>query len=167
MNHGTIASGPVTQIAWVTADIEATEKFLSVGFGAGNWTRMNDIHFSPQDCTLRGEPADFTIHVSIVYVGDLQLEVIQPVRGASIYAEFLEKNGPGLHHVCFDVEDMDAALAAVAELGLTVHQAGSMMGGAMDFAYVDGTSAGTPYIELARIGEDMKAVFASIKANSS
>lgn len=167
MNHGTIASGPVTQIAWVTADIEATEKFLSVGFGAGNWTRMNDIHFSPQDCTLRGEPADFTIHVSIVYVGDLQLEVIQPVRGASIYAEFLEKNGPGLHHVCFDVEDMDAALAAVAELGLTVHQAGSMMGGAMDFAYVDGTSAGAPYIELARIGDDMKAVFASIKANSS
>lgn len=167
MNHGTIASGPVTQIAWVTADIEATEKFLSVGFGAGNWTRMNDIHFSPQDCTLRGEPADFTIHVSIVYVGDLQLEVIQPVRGASIYAEFLEKNGPGLHHVCFGVEDMDAALAAVAELGLTVHQAGSMMGGAMDFAYVDGTSAGAPYIELARIGDDMKAVFASIKANSS
>src|SRR4051812_44655670 len=62
---GTIGGGPVTQIAWVTADIEATEKFLSAGFGAGNWTRMNDIHFAPEDCTLRGEPADFTIHVSI------------------------------------------------------------------------------------------------------
>ena len=164
--HGRIASGPVTQIAWVTDDIEATEKFLSVGFGAGHWTRMNDIHFAPEDCTLRGEPADFTIHVSIVYVGDLQLEVIQPVSGDSIYAEFLERNGPGLHHVCFDVEDMDEALAGVAELGLTVHQAGSMMGGAMDFAYVDGSAAGAPYIELARIGDDMKAIFDSIKAAS-
>jgi len=166
-NIGSIASGPITQIAWVTADIEATERFLSVGFGAGNWTRMNDIHFSPEDCTLRGEPADFTIHVSIVYLGDLQLEVIQPVSGKSIYAEFLESHGPGLHHVCFDVDDMAESLAAVAELGLTVHQAGSMMGGAMDFAYVDGSSAGAPYIELARIGKDMEAVFASIKANST
>lgn len=166
-NTGTIASGPVTQIAWVTADIDATEKFLSTGFGAGNWTRMNDIHFAPDSCTLRGEPADFTIHVSITYVGDLQLEVIQPVTGTSIYSEFLERNGPGLHHVCFDVEDMDEALAGVAELGLSVHQAGSMMGGAMDFAYVDGTSAGAPYVELARIGDDMKAIFDSIKLNST
>lgn len=159
----TIAQGPVSQIAWVTADIGATEKYLSAGFGAGNWTRMNDIHFPPETCTLRGEPADFTIHVSIVYVGDLQLEVIQPVSGTSIYSEFLEAKGPGLHHVCFDVEDMGEALAGVAELGLSVHQQGSMMDGAMDFAYVDGTSAGVPYIEIARIGEDMKAIFASIK----
>jgi hypothetical protein len=155
--EGKIANGPVTQIAWVTGDIDATEKFLS---------RMNDIHFAPEDCTLRGEPADFTIHVSIVYVGDMQLEVIQPVSGTSIYSEFLAKNGPGLHHVCFDVEDMTEALAGVAELGLTVHQQGSMMGGAMDFAYVDGTAAGAPYIELARIGDDMKAIFASIKEHS-
>ncbi|HEX4190483.1 MAG TPA: VOC family protein [Marmoricola sp.] len=164
---GAIASGPVSQIAWVTADIDATEKYLSAGFGAGNWTRMNDIRFAPEDCFLRGEPADFTIHVSIVYVGDLQLEVIQPVSGTSIYSEFLEAKGPGLHHICFDVEDMTEAMAGVAALGLTVHQNGSMMGGAMDFAYVDGTSAGVPYIEIARIGEDMKAVFASIKEHST
>lgn len=162
----TIANGPVTQIAWVTADIDATEKYLSAGFGAGSWTRMNDIHFAPEDCTLRGEPADFVVHVSIVYVGDLQLEVIQPVRGDSIYSEFLEAKGPGLHHVCFDVEDMTEALAGVEALGLTVHQQGSMMGGAMDFAYVDGTSAGVPYIEIARIGPDMRSIFESIKAAS-
>jgi catechol 2,3-dioxygenase-like lactoylglutathione lyase family enzyme len=163
----TIADGPVTQIAWVTADIAATEQFLSRAFGAGSWTRMDDIHFPPSDCTLRGEPADFVIHVSITYVGDLQLEVIQPVRGASIYAEFLEAHGPGLHHLCFEVEDMGAALAAAAELGAGVHQAGSMMGGAMDFAYVDGTEHGVPYVEIARIGPDMQAVFASIKAASA
>lgn len=164
--NATIATGPVTQIAWVTADVAATEQFLSAAFGAGSWTRMNDIHFAPEDCTLRGEPADFVIHVSIVYVGDLQLEVIQPVRGASIYAEYLDQHGPGLHHICFDVEDMGAAMAAAAELGVTVHQAGSMMGGAMDFAYVDGTEHGVPYVEIARIGPEMKAVFESIKAQS-
>lgn len=164
---GTIASGPVTQIAWVTADIEATEKFLSTGFGAGTWTRMNDIRFAPEDCTLRGEPADFTIHVSLTYVGDLQLEVIQPVAGDSIYSEFLAANGPGLHHVCFDVHDMDVALGRAAELGLGVHQAGSMMGGEIKFAYLDGTSAGAPYIELAQIGPAMAELYDAIKSTSS
>jgi hypothetical protein len=162
----TIATGPVTQIAWVTDDITATEKYLSAGFGAGNWTRMNDIHFAPEDCTLRGESADFVIHVSIVYVGDLQLEVIQPVSGASIYAEFLAEKGPGLHHLCFDVEDMAVALASAAELGLKVHQAGSMMAGAMDFAYIDGTEHGVPYVEIARIGPEMHEIFEAIKAQS-
>ena len=162
----TIASGPVTQIAWVTDDIDATEKFLSAGFGAGKWTRMNGIRFVPEDCTLRGEPADFVIHVSIVYVGDLQLEVIQPVSGESIYSEFLAEKGPGLHHLCFDVEDMPAALAAAAEQGLKVHQAGSMMAGGMDFAYIDGTAYGVPYVEIARIGPEMAEFFAAIKAQS-
>ncbi|RNL63255.1 VOC family protein [Nocardioides marmoriginsengisoli] len=162
----TIATGPVTQIAWVTDDIAATEAFLSTAFGAGTWTRMNDIRFAPEDCTLRGEPADFVIHVSIVYVGDLQLEVIQPVSGTSIYSEFLAEKGPGLHHLCFDVEDMEAALAAAAELGHPVHQAGSMMAGGMDFAYIDGTAHGVPYVEIARIGPEMKAIFEAIKAQS-
>ena len=162
----TIATGPVSQIAWVTADIADTERYLTSAFGAGNWTRMNDIHFAPEDCTLRGEPADFVIHVSIVYVGDMQLEVIQPVSGDSIYAEFLEKNGPGLHHICFDVDDMAASLAAAAELGLTVHQQGSMMGGTMDFAYIDGTLHGVPYVEIARIGPEMHQIFDAIKASS-
>lgn len=164
---GTIASGPITQIAWVTADIEATQNFLSTGFGAGAWTRMNDIRFAPEDCTLRGEPADFTIHVSLTYVGDLQLEVIQPVSGDSIYSEFLAANGPGLHHVCFDVHDIEIALGRAADMGLDVHQAGSMMGGEIKFAYLDGTAAGAPYIELAQIGPAMAELYESIKSTSS
>lgn len=162
----TIATGPVTQIAWVTADLADTERYLSAAFGAGNWTRMTDIHFPPEDCTLHGEPADFVIHVSIVYVGDLQLEVIQPVSGASIYQEFLDAKGPGLHHLCFEVEDMAVSLNAAKELGLTVHQQGSMMGGVMDFAYIDGTQHGVPYVEIARIGPDMQSIFEAIKAAS-
>lgn len=159
-----IASGPVTQLAWVTEDIEATARLLSHSFGVGAWTRLPDVHFDPEHCTLHGEPADFVVHVALAYAGDLQLELIQPVRGESIYAEFLARGGPGLHHLCFEVDDMAAARAAADAAGLPVVQAGSMMAGAMEFAYVDGSAHGVPYVELARIGPDMQAFFAAIKS---
>ncbi len=159
----TIATGPVTQLCWVTEDIEATESFLAAQFGVPAWTRLPDIHFGPEDCTLHGEPADFVVHVSLGYIGDLQLEIIQPVSGESIYTEFLATSAPGLHHLCFEVEDMAAALAAAAGAGVDVVQAGSMMGGGMEFAYLDGAHAGVPYVELARIGPEMRSFYDALK----
>ena len=159
----TIAAGPVTQLCWVTEDVAATEQFLSTHFGVPSWTRLPDIHFGPDTCTLHGEPADFTVHVSLGYAGDLQLELIQPVSGESIYTEVLATSRPGLHHLCFDVEDMDAALAAAAEAGIAVVQTGSMMGGAMRFAYLDGAAHGVPYVELAQLGPEIRAFYEAIK----
>lgn len=95
----TVSYGPICQIAWVTDDVEATEQLLSKQFGVGAWVRMPNIEFGPQTCRLHGEPADFTAHISMTYSGDMQLELIQPVRGTSIYTEFLDRSGPGLHHV--------------------------------------------------------------------
>ena len=166
-----IAEGPIVQIAWVVEEIATTEELLGEQFGVGAWTRIPDVHFGPEDCTVHGEPADFTAHVSLAYAAggasDLQLELIQPVSGTSIYTEFLAASPPGMHHLCFAVEDIDAACAAAEAAGHPVVQRGSMMGGAMDFAYVDGSSAGVPYIELARIGPDMAAFFADVKAKSA
>jgi catechol 2,3-dioxygenase-like lactoylglutathione lyase family enzyme len=158
-----IATGPVTQICWVTEDIGETEQYLSAHFEVGRWTRLPDIRFAPEDCVLRGEPANFTVHVSLAYAGDLQLEIIQPVSGASIYAEFLATSKPGLHHLCFEVDDMDAALASAAAAGVEIAQAGSMMGGEMRFAYLDGAHAGVPYIELAQLGPAMRAFYETLK----
>lgn len=162
----TIAHGPIVQIAWVSDDIASTERLLSAQFGVGEWMRIPDVHFDPEHCTHRGAPADFTAHVALGYAGDLQLELIQPVHGESIYTEFLAVSPPGLHHVCFAVEDLDAACAAAVASGHPVIAAGSMMDGAMDFAYVDGSAAGAPYIELARIGPDMQAFYDDVKNNS-
>ena len=159
-----VATGPVTQLAWVVEDIEATERLLTTSFGVRAWTRLPDIHFDPEHCTVHGRPADFVVHVSLAYAGDLQLELIQPVRGESIYTEHLARSGPGLHHLCFEVDDLAAALAGAEADGLPVVQAGSMMDGAMEFAYLDGSAHGVPYVELARIGPDMAAFFAAIKA---
>ena len=162
----TIASGPVTQVAWVTDDLAATERLLSEQFGVGAWTRIADVVFGPDTTTLRGEPVELTLHVSLGYAGDLQLELIQPVAGPGIHREFLDAHGPGLHHVCFAVDDVDAACAAAEAGGLPVLMRGSMMDGEIEFAYVDGSAGGAPYVELARIGPRMQAFYDAIRENA-
>ena len=132
----TIASGPITQICWVTDDIEATERLLSEQFGVGTWTRLPDIEFGADTTTLRGAPVRFVVHVSLACAGDLQLEIIQPVEGPTIHREFLEAKGPGLHHICFEVDDVEASCAAAEAAGVPVLMRGSMMGGEIEFAYV-------------------------------
>ncbi len=161
----TIDYGPITQIAWVSSDIAATERMLSGQFGVGAWTRLPDTSFGPRMCRYRGEPADFTAHISLSYSGDMQLELIEPVRGTSIYTEFLDRCGPGLHHVCFEPTDFDAAIAQAAARGLPVIQDGDV-GGMMRFAYLDGAEAGVPYIELAEIGTAMREFYRSVKDNA-
>jgi len=159
-----IASGPITQVAWAVRDLEALESLLTDQFGVRSWVRMDGIHFGPDSCTYRGAPADFTADISLSYAGDLQLEIIRPVTGESIYTEFLESAGPGLHHVCFETDDMDRAVAGAEASGLEIVQRGSMAGGLMEFAYVEGAAAGAPYLELAWLSPDMRAFYDDVKA---
>ncbi|WP_395657706.1 VOC family protein [Nocardioides sp.] len=179
-----IASGPVTQVAWVTDDIEAGERLIGEQLGVGTWTRIPDVRFGPEDTTLRGEPVDLTLHVSLAYAGDLQLELIEPVSGPGIHREFLDAHGPGLHHVCFAVADVDAACAAAEAAGHPLLMRGSMMGGEIEFAYLDspvvddpalaaeisavadGSAGGAPYVELARVGPQMQAFYDAVRAAS-
>jgi catechol 2,3-dioxygenase-like lactoylglutathione lyase family enzyme len=157
------------QIAWVTRDLDATEAALSALLGAGRWVRMPAVHFGPDGCTYRGAPADFTADISLSYAGDTQLELIAPVRGASIYTEFLDANGPGLHHVCMAATDADAfetALADAEALGAPVVQRGVMPGG-MRFGYVSAADAGVPFLEYAFIPPEIQAFFDHVKQESS
>ncbi|BBY42547.1 VOC family protein [Mycolicibacterium celeriflavum] len=155
-----LAQTPV-QIAWVTRDLDATERALTTLLGAKKWVRMPDVHFAPDTCTFRGEPADFVASISLSYAGDTQLELISPVSGHSVYTEYLDAAGPGLHHICVEkssVEEFDGALADADE----VVAAGVMPGG-MQFAYVAAPAAGVPYVEIAYIPDEIKAFFEYIK----
>jgi len=156
------------QIAWVTRDLDATETALTSLLGAKKWVRLPDVHFGPDACTYRGRPADFVAHISLSYVGDMQLELIEPVRGENIYSDFLRDSGPGLHHICIEVpeaggeEGFAAALAAATDSGAPVVQEGVMPGG-MRFAYVSAPQAGVPFLEIAYIPPGIRAFFDYVK----
>jgi hypothetical protein len=152
------AQTPV-QIAWVTPDLDVTEPALTALLGVRKWIRLPGIHFAPDTCTYRGRPADFVADISLSYAGDTQLELIAPVSGQSIYTEFLDRAGSGLHHVCIEVDDIDRA---IAERDAEVVQRGVMPGG-MEFAYLSAEAAGVPYLEIAHISEEIRGFYDYIK----
>ena len=62
------------------------------------------------------ETADGTKIVSL-HFGDVDVELLEPNDPASPVAKFLAKRGPGIHHVCYRVPDLDAALARCRAAG--------------------------------------------------
>ena len=52
--------------------------------------------------------------------GGSEIELIEPTTPDSGLAKYLEKRGEGLHHVCLEVENIDAALAEMQEKGAPV-----------------------------------------------
>lgn len=64
----------------------------------------------------KAELADGARIVSLPF-GDSEVELLEPADPGSPIARFLEKRGPGIHHVCYRVPDLDAAVAACRAAG--------------------------------------------------
>jgi methylmalonyl-CoA/ethylmalonyl-CoA epimerase len=62
------------------------------------------------------EQADGATIVSLPF-GDSEVELLAPLRTDSPIAKFLERRGPGIHHICYRVPDLDAALASCRKAG--------------------------------------------------
>lgn len=62
------------------------------------------------------ETADGANIVSL-HFGDVDVELLEPIDPESPVAKFLARRGPGIHHVCYRVPDLDAALARCRKAG--------------------------------------------------
>jgi methylmalonyl-CoA/ethylmalonyl-CoA epimerase len=51
-------------------------------------------------------------------IGDVRIELIQPVNPESVVGRFLEKKGEGIHHVSYRVKDVDRSLAELEMKGV-------------------------------------------------
>lgn len=62
------------------------------------------------------QEADGAAIVSLPF-GESEVELLAPIRTDSPIARFLERRGPGIHHICYRVPDLDAALASCRAAG--------------------------------------------------
>jgi predicted enzyme related to lactoylglutathione lyase len=135
---------PVFQLGYVVSDIERACKHYEAIFGTGPFSQIIDVNMD--GALLRGKPIDTTIKVAFVQSGDLQIELIQPVAGENLYTEFLEARGEGIHHLAYQVDDLEAIKAAFTEkVGEPVF---SRDMGIMEFAYFDTSEVGGLMIEF-------------------
>jgi len=60
----------------------------------------------------------FQVEVAFLETGNTRIELITPTDPDCGVAKFLEQRGEGLHHLCYQVEDINKAYARLIELGL-------------------------------------------------
>lgn len=85
--------------------------------------------------------------VEVCFVG--RVELIRPLDDEGGVARFIERRGPGLHHVAYGVEDVDAAMAALKADGYEFTSARPMEGaGGHRIAFVHPGSTGGVLTEL-------------------
>lgn len=63
------------------------------------------------------EVAEQKVKVAFLQVGESKIELLEPTSPDSPVARFLEKNGPGIHHIAYEVEDLAAAIAKLEQDG--------------------------------------------------
>lgn len=139
---------PVTQIGIVVPDLEQTIVYYRETFRIGPFLRLPDFQKLGYDETsYKGEPEKFNSTFAFFRLGPIEIEIIQPLYGRSIYRDFLEAGRQGLHHLGFDVYgDFDQRLAAYADMGIGVLMSGR--GPKRAFAYLDTEKIGGVIVEL-------------------
>jgi methylmalonyl-CoA/ethylmalonyl-CoA epimerase len=60
----------------------------------------------------------FDVEAVLMEIGDGHIELLQPLSPDGPIGRFLERSGPGIHHVAYQTDDLDAALEAVRSAGL-------------------------------------------------
>ena len=93
-------------------------------------------------------PAEMA-QIAFLPVGDSEVELVRPTTSDSGLARFLEKRGPGMHHVCLEVDDIDGMLAQLKAKGVQLinEQARTGVGGKR-YAFVHPKSANGVMVEL-------------------
>jgi methylmalonyl-CoA/ethylmalonyl-CoA epimerase len=103
----------------------------------------------------REEVASQKVVAAFLPVGESRIELLEPTSPDSPVAKFLARRGEGIHHVCFAVEDLDAALADLSARGFRlVHREGVPGAGGKRVAFLHPEAGHGVLIELAeRIGK--------------
>ena len=125
----------IDHIAVVIQDVEAALSF---------WRDCLGIDYSHiQDIPSEGSQVVF------LPIGGSEIELVKPTTDDSGLARYLEKRGPGMHHICLEVDDIEAMLAQLKEKGVQLIQESPSVGiGGRKYAFIHPKSSNGVLVEL-------------------
>ena len=87
----------VNHVALVVNDMDETLEFYRKTFGVGS--------------AETEEVPDQGVRAAVVRIGGTLLELIEPTDPTSGVAKYIERRGEGMHHICFEVDDLEGTLS--------------------------------------------------------
>ena len=125
----------INHIAILVSDLESPLNFWRDALGL----ELTQVEEGP------GEQA----RIAFLPTGDSEIELVQPTTDDSGLARYLEKRGPGMHHICLEVDDIDGMLAQLKEKGIQLINEEAKVGSdGRRYAFVHPKSASGVMVEL-------------------
>ena len=141
------------QVGVVVRDLDRAAAFYEQ-LGIGPFVEGPSAHTIERKIYGKDAP-DARVRGKIAQMGSIEFELLQPVSDDTIQAEFLEKHGEGILHICAYTDDLDADREALENLGYEVISYGRLEDGGQ-FAYFDTREVGGVVLELFEVGESWK-----------
>ena len=142
-----IGTNILTQVALVVSDIEKTKARLSQFFGIEEPPTIEAGDFSITKTEVMGVPSpNAQCRMAFFSVGNgVQLELIEPNETPSVWRDFLNERGEGIHHIAFGVKGMNDVIKSCEDFGMKLVQKGNYGDGSGCYSYLDG-GEGLPFI---------------------
>ena len=99
------------------------------------------------------ELADQEVIVAFLPIGESNIELVQPTSDDSGVARYLAKRGEGIHHICIEVEDIEAALARLEAHGVQLIDREPRQGAHGRVAFLHPKGAHGVLVELVEHGD--------------
>jgi len=130
-----LGSRAICQVGLIVRDIERSSAAYADLFGmeVPEWT-LTDAYESAHT-EYHDQPTAARAKLAFFDLGQVSLELIEPVGAPSTWREFLETHGEGMHHIAFHIQGMEEQLTILADKGMLAVQHGDYTGGR--YAYVD------------------------------
>lgn len=125
----------VDHIGIAVSDLEETLKFYTEVLGL--------------ECQGTEVVEEQKVRVAFLPVGDTEIELLESTDPEGPIARFIEKNGPGVQHIAFRVEDIEFAIASLQEKGMRMIDETPRYGaGGAKIAFVHPKGTGRVLVEL-------------------
>ena len=133
----------IAHVCIIVRDLErAMECYRSI-WGIGPFRSFDSDH---PDGIVHGKKVHYSGKVAFAQAGPIEIELIEPGKGESIWWEFLHAKGGGVHHVGVFVSDLHKELAKYEEKGIGVLQTGETE--RIKLAYLDTEAIAGIMVEL-------------------
>lgn len=102
--------------------------------------------------------ADQGVDVAFLPVGESDIELLTPVDNESGVARYLEKHGPGMHHICFEVDDLEETLARLKDADIPLINEEPTIGtGGKKIAFIHPKGTNGVLVELYELTSEERA----------
>ncbi len=128
----------LAQVCVIVRDVEqSAARYAEIfGFAAPTSFPITQRHDQTQ-ATYEGQPTDARAKLAFFRIGRIEFELIEPLDAGSVWHDFLQQRGEGIHHVAFFVPKTEPAAQSLLDEGYRITQQGLFTGQTGLYTYFD------------------------------